>query len=235
MSLDQCIIRNLKKENEQLKLKLEKTQSELTIAQANNHKRNIELDALHYVWCNGGCPTGVHRYTPQPLTEEIVYAAINNTNRLITYAGDITMKCCPYIFVIDTDAYAGNFECELCAYVTGKWDGETHGETQANIFKQEVPPNIQDEFEYLVKLLPTCDDDVPILSHECLIYNDQTKQYTGVGIFFDQEPPTELINLMKERAIKFSKEGTIFNKPVSFTVTNFYAIKQSFTSTKETV
>ncbi len=26
----------------------------------------------------------------------------------------------PYLFVIDTDTYAGNFEREMCAYVTGQ-------------------------------------------------------------------------------------------------------------------
>jgi len=28
---------------------------ELKNAYENNHRRNLELDALHYVWCDGGC------------------------------------------------------------------------------------------------------------------------------------------------------------------------------------
>jgi len=36
------------------------------------------------------------------------------------------------ILVIDTTAYSGNFERELCGYVAGVWDGETHGEPEAN-------------------------------------------------------------------------------------------------------
>ena len=43
----------------------------------NNARRNRELDALHYVWCSGGCEGGVHRFTHPAggLTEEIVAEA----------------------------------------------------------------------------------------------------------------------------------------------------------------
>jgi len=45
-------------------------------------RRNRQLDALHYVWCDGGCKTGVHRWSGVPLTEEIVLEAEANTRRL---------------------------------------------------------------------------------------------------------------------------------------------------------
>lgn len=46
-------------------------------------RKNIALDALHYVWCDGGCETGIHRFVPQvEITEEIVVAAERNTKRL---------------------------------------------------------------------------------------------------------------------------------------------------------
>lgn len=44
--------------------------------------KNRELDAMHYVWCNGGCEGGVHRWQEKPLTEEIVLEAERNTKRL---------------------------------------------------------------------------------------------------------------------------------------------------------
>ena len=46
------------------------------------HRKNLELDALHMVWCDGGCPSGVHRWSDAPVTEEIVLAAERNTERL---------------------------------------------------------------------------------------------------------------------------------------------------------
>lgn len=47
--------------------------------------RNRELDALHYVWCDGGCPSGAHRWDeagPEGLTQAIVDEAVRNTERL---------------------------------------------------------------------------------------------------------------------------------------------------------
>ncbi len=52
-------------------------------------KRNVDLDALHYVWCAGGCEDGVHRYDgkgAEAITPEIVDAAIRNTERLVTWS-----------------------------------------------------------------------------------------------------------------------------------------------------
>lgn len=51
-------------------------------------RKNLELDALHYVWCDGGCSGGVHRYKEmedKPLTKEIVDYARYNTERLRIY------------------------------------------------------------------------------------------------------------------------------------------------------
>ena len=72
-------------EIERLREQVAKLKRELTYARDNNHRRNIELDALHYVWCNGGCWGGVHRFDgkgPEGVTEEIVQAAERNTQRL---------------------------------------------------------------------------------------------------------------------------------------------------------
>lgn len=47
--------------------------------------KNLELDALHYIWCDGGCQYGAHRWTEQTITEDIVKAAEANTKRLRTW------------------------------------------------------------------------------------------------------------------------------------------------------
>jgi hypothetical protein len=46
------------------------------------HEKNVALDAMHWVWCDGSCETGVHRFTEDDLTEEIVKKAERNTARL---------------------------------------------------------------------------------------------------------------------------------------------------------
>jgi len=80
------------KTNEQLEAENTELRRQLQIAYKNNHKRNLVLDALHYVWCDGGCHDGVSRWNNyEPLTEEIVKIAERNTKRmrswLINYEG----------------------------------------------------------------------------------------------------------------------------------------------------
>lgn len=69
----------------QLRAEVAELRKQLKAAQANNHKRNIELDALHYVWCSGGCDEGVHRWTEGEITQEVIDAATRNTERLVQW------------------------------------------------------------------------------------------------------------------------------------------------------
>lgn len=63
--------------------KIDTYKRQLTIVQRENHQRNVEMDALHYVWCDGGCKSGVHRFGEHPpLTEAIIAAAERNVQRL---------------------------------------------------------------------------------------------------------------------------------------------------------
>lgn len=75
-------------EVDKLNYKIEELKRQLTMQSDRNHQRNVELDALRYVWCDGGCPGGVHRWTPGEFTDEIIEAAIRNTNRMIRYHGN---------------------------------------------------------------------------------------------------------------------------------------------------
>lgn len=59
-----------------------KLRREVTMACENNSKRNRLLDGLHYVWCDGGCHSGVHRYHDAPIDEELVSLVERNTKRL---------------------------------------------------------------------------------------------------------------------------------------------------------
>ena len=59
---------------------------ELRRAQVALHEKNLALDAAYYVWCDGGCHTGILRWQEEhdapPLTEEIVQEAERQVIRL---------------------------------------------------------------------------------------------------------------------------------------------------------
>jgi len=71
-----------------LERKLKRVKEELTYVECKLHTKNKELDAMHYVWCDGGCKYGTHRWTEQNITEEIVKMAERNTLRLKRWYGN---------------------------------------------------------------------------------------------------------------------------------------------------
>lgn len=81
----QALVRSLRETLQRQDAELAKLKTEVARAYRNNATRNRDLDALHFVWCDGGCETGVHRYDgagPDAVTEEVVAAAERNTERL---------------------------------------------------------------------------------------------------------------------------------------------------------
>jgi hypothetical protein len=81
---DDARIARLRNEKERLLEQVRALRREVTTIRKNNEERNRELDALHYVWCDGGCQGGTHRWagSPDDVTEEIVALAERNTKRL---------------------------------------------------------------------------------------------------------------------------------------------------------
>lgn len=58
---------------------------EITKLKETVQARNKSLDAMHWVWCDGGCASGVHRFdeaTSAVVTDEVVQIAVRNTERL---------------------------------------------------------------------------------------------------------------------------------------------------------
>ena len=76
-------VERLKKEISNKDDKLHYLKIELTLLKESLYRKNCELDFLHYVWCDGGCSGGMHRYFPhlQDLTEEQVEMAAKEAER----------------------------------------------------------------------------------------------------------------------------------------------------------
>lgn len=96
-----------------------------------------------------------------------------------------------YAFVIDTDSYAGNFEREMTAYLTG-----IVGECEVG--------------EELVEELPINFDNVMQVEDDgCYrptsIWDSPKGGYDSVAIFFEKRPTTEQIEFMKERLKTFNQ------------------------------
>lgn len=69
---------------EMLQLRVKNQARELTAIRLKLEEKNRALDAMHWVWCSGGCDSGVHRWHggKSTLTEELVALAERNTRRL---------------------------------------------------------------------------------------------------------------------------------------------------------
>jgi len=57
----------------------------------------------------------------------------------------------PWAFIIDTDSYSGNFERELCAWVTGQVGECDVGDKHAEIAQEELPDDLVNWFEHHVQ------------------------------------------------------------------------------------
>lgn len=83
-------------ETENLHKKIKSLKREIHLMQEQAYRRNLELDALHYVWCDGGCPKGVHRYGEHPpLTKEIVKEAQRSVKRLTQWYNNSEFRTLP--------------------------------------------------------------------------------------------------------------------------------------------
>jgi len=110
-----------------------------------------------------------------------------------------------YGVVISTNKYAGNFERNMCGYVTGRYGDCGVGEEMAEIYINEHT-FVKNELFCDVVSMP---DD-----HGCCRPTsiwDMNDRYKSLIIFFDCNPGEELIMYMKERAIKFGSTPNLYN------------------------
>ena len=127
-------------------------------------------------------------------------------------------------FVIDTEQYAGNFEREMCAHLTGRIG-------ECEVGEEYVDQHIKGKF---MNVMDMPDEHACYRPTTCFpLKNDGANN--AVAIFFDKnEPPTEdQIAIMKERAGTFQEAyrttGPMaeFYKDKVITITGFRLIEFS--------
>lgn len=179
-------------------------------------------------------------------------------------AYDDVQKTGGWIFVIDTDEYAGNFERAMTAYLTGCTGDCGVGEKFAAMFVKEVGEKEQEKFYDVTEQRP----DDHGCHRPCAIYptngwyNDgngkhykdvpkagatvkkKTKYpaYLSVGIFFNEKPTKAQIKLMKDRASKFVEACKEDNKrigipmnPEKLNITGFRLVREILDTEEEDV
>lgn len=124
------------------------------------------------------------------------------------------------IFVVHTDSYSGNFERQLCAYVTGIVGDCEVGHELADEFLEELG---EDNFDIFEALIEQTQNDNGVW-RPCSIYetpgrlnNGMGKHYdaaegeTGwpayesVAIYLSELPSQDIIDMMKARTFEYAK------------------------------
>ncbi len=132
-----------------------------------------------------------------------------------------------YMFVIDTNSYSGNFEREVCAYITGQVAevSSSDAEDQAALALQAMPEVVK-EFEDLMLDVQDDPDMYPSFvanwptpgygsngrGKEVKLTPENKDEYhypahLSVAIFFSERPSDKLIAIMKKRALHLRAIG----------------------------
>lgn len=155
----------------------------------------------------------------------------------------------PFVFVIDTDKYAGNFEREMCAFVTGHIGECGIGQESQKLFFKKFEIEDSEQGPFFEKVLDVPDDHgchrpVSIWPTKGRVntgmgncYDEDSEEakkakrtysvYESVGIFFSEQPSKELIEIMKERAKEFGemKKPPRYGIPKKIEIKGFRLIK----------
>jgi hypothetical protein len=103
--------------------------------------------------------------------------------------------------VVDTDSYAGNFERELCAYVTGQIGECGVGEDVAKCFSEHIA-HLEWWDKHIVQRSKPRPD--PSCKRPVTIYQDaKTGKYTSVAIYVKKMPPDNVMIEFAERVSEY--------------------------------
>lgn len=149
-----------------------------------------------------------------------------------------------YVLLIDTDSYAENFADQLCAYCTGLDSEENPCVDEINAFRDELQcaSDVDNPFFGMVGdrqndngawcpsavwLNPKYGMDATgkfalLTEQNYDLYNFPAP--LSVGIYFDERPTMEQIEIIKERAAKYFKE---VYKEKTVTVEGFRLLKHT--------
>ena len=145
-----------------------------------------------------------------------------------------------YDVIIDTNCYSGNFERNMCAFITGELGDGIVGDDLVHFFTEsDVSEEIREEISE--NILPLEDPDEEG-SEYCLpvsMVEDDSGRYNGIAIHFSEKPSKQLVEFMVKRASEYCKyvletedPATINYHYVDFKVLGYRVKKVTVTRTK---
>src|ERR1035437_9396865 len=125
-----------------------------------------------------------------------------------------------YLLVLDTEQYAGSFERDMCAHITGHVGDCGVGEHTADLANESIPQFAKNWFSNNVLNKVDTEDDSPC-SRPCTIWptpgwsnngNGKNTKLTGnqrmkypaylsVAIYLEKVPPTKIWRVINNRAL----------------------------------
>ena len=104
-------------------------------------------------------------------------------------------------FIIDTDSYAGNFERDMCAFLTGHTGDCGVGQ---DLVDPDADYSLFNEDEEIIVQVPDDHGTMRPTSMYPTPQPDGKREYNSVVIFFAERPTTEQIEFMKEKSKSFN-------------------------------
>lgn len=114
-----------------------------------------------------------------------------------------------YVLIIDTDQYAGNFEREMCGFLTGTYDEDrSHGCYDANRTKEEFPEFVE---RFVKKKTTLAHDEYGEVGNTIATTKEAPLIYNSVAIFFEKELTALEMDFIRVRAPKFRDNINVLN------------------------
>lgn len=125
-----------------------------------------------------------------------------------------------YGVVVSTNLYAGNFERQLTAYCTGRVGECGVGDRLMPLFMQDFYLDEQDcDADPFWDALDFVPDEHGCV-RPCTIYPGKDGKYNDVLMFFQEKPTKKQVDIILERAKKYSTDGRIKELSDSAGITN---------------
>lgn len=158
-----------------------------------------------------------------------------------------------WIFVVDTNRYSGNFEREMCAYMTGQVGECGVGEEAAEKFREDMGGLPPDDETYA--WLEQRADDHGTLRPASIwttpgwygsrdgtyaegdpMLEGRHPAYLSVAIFMSRKPTDEEITFLKDRAQKFvAEDHSRFGLKEEMAISGFRLIEEVTTQKEEAI